>query len=597
MKHGSLLLYAVCLMLIGLTFTTNVPLVRSQVIFTLGTNQDLTAAFNPLTGWFYGLYKGVLYCSLYRLMPDFSMVPYVAQSAVQVDPHTWQVKLRPDVLWHDGTHMTAYDWNFTIMNLLKYPTSATRFLSGVEGVNVIDNLTFQVKTQYPIPYATWLIDVYPVPQHVWEAANATGANILTYKNIPAVGCGPFEYVNSVPGQSAEFQAFDQFFLGRPKIDRLIVQVFSTTEAEIAAFKAGELDGIGLPVPYVSASALKSENIPSVYVAGVGAPNTIGIWFNLNKNGTQNKALLDINVRRALETALNKTYLNQLVHPSSTVALSILPQLFQAYYDNEDLNLVPQFNLTKANQILDEAGYKMGSNGIRVAPDGTPLEFRFNLDSVHSEELPAVNVIRGWWSQIGVGVTAKIVESAEAWDIVSSPPYNWDITWSDWSIHDPVSAFYPYTSQAIPTGWSDCGYSNQTYDATYAQLLNSSTVPQMISTVKDLQKQLLQNVVDIQMSYPDFYMVWWANKWTGFVPAPDGVGVYDGNPQEFLNVGPLTNVTTSPTAMPTASTMASNSTAVQSSNTTVSAIAVVVVIVVIAIAAISLRKRTGKKKTT
>ncbi|UCB44436.1 MAG: hypothetical protein JSV25_09435 [Spirochaetota bacterium] len=480
--------------------------------------------WNPLTMASNLFPRGMVWTTLYRYDKNYDYVPHMAESVKKIDDYTWEVKLRPDLKWHDGEQVTSEDFKFAFDIALNYSVVSSRWTTMVESVKVVDDLTFQVKHKTKVPFASWLGgNGLCVPKHEWEAKGAVGEAATTFENIPPIGNGPFKFVDFKAGEWYEFEAFDDYFLGRPAIDRLIIRQFTSNEAMMAAFKAGEIDAIGSGLPIQAAKEL--AKIPGVEINITPSNQPLDIYFNLYPDGKQHPALLDLNVRKALLMATDKNYLNNTLHPDLTVAFSLIPPMRSTYYAKEYLDIYPKFDIAGANKLLDNAGYKMGSKGIRVGPDGRPLKFRLIVVKDFSDEIRGAEIIKNWWNQIGVEIEVTVAEGGTAWDTVVTPPYDWDLETYAWYCFDPVSVWWPFTSDAIPAKWSSSGYHNPEYDALYQKLLNTKTEKEMVATIKELQVHMVENAVELTLYFNADASAWWANKWLVHEEAKELGGIY------------------------------------------------------------------------
>jgi peptide/nickel transport system substrate-binding protein len=306
----------------------------------------------------YSLYRAIEYTTLMRFKEGRALVPHLAKSAEQTSPTTWEVKLNEGVTWHDGKPLTAEDVKWTMDHILADTGAQHRFVKGVKSVEVVDDYTFIVTSEAASPVASWLHSMYPLPRHFWEENDAVGAGFLTFDNDPFIGNGPFKYVQWRPGEFVELEAFDDFFLGKPKVDRLIIRHFDNVESMISAFKAKEVDLIsGVPIAFAG----DLDAIENVEVVISGASSLQDIYINMNEDGMGHPALLDRELRWALLHAVDRAYINeQVFFGAKEEALSIIPTLLGRFYADELEDLAPKFDLDKANEILDDAGYERGS---------------------------------------------------------------------------------------------------------------------------------------------------------------------------------------------------------------------------------------------
>jgi peptide/nickel transport system substrate-binding protein len=331
-----------------------------------------------------------------------------------------------------------------------------------------------------------------------------------------------------------------------------------------------------------------KQISGLTIVPTPISDNIDIYINLNKNNSKgNPTLLDKNVRLALMDAINRTYLNDQVESGlMTPALSIIPSVYGPYYASEDEPML-QFNLTKANQILDQAGYKRGSDGIRVSPSGVRLSYRYYIYNGFPEMVRGAQIIKQWWNQIGVDITYSAMEGGTLWNIVANPPYDWDLAVWGWTVHDVSSIIYSYTSAAVGV-FSSSGLADPAFDAMYQAQLTATNETQRISVVHDIQTYMLENVVEITLFYQTVPSIYWSNKWTGAVFQPWGAfNLYGQNSEMFLYLQPVSSATTAATTMAPAT---NTTTAPPAAGTNWTVPGIILAIIVILGAAVYLRRR-------
>jgi len=480
----------------------------------------------------------VIYSTLFRFDENYNLVPHLAESYQKTDPSTWVVKLRKDVKWHDGQPLTSEDVKWTIEHVLTDKGAMNRFVTGVKSVEAPDPYTVVVHSEKPTLVASWLYAVYTLPKHYWEANGAVGPKFLTFENVPPIGSGPFKWVDWKPGEYAEWEAFDQFFLGKPKVDRLIIRVFGTPETLIAALKAGEIDAaVDFPDTFVPGIKGISDIERVVEVSSV----IMDVYINVNPKGKGHPALLDRNVRLALFHAVDRQYLSEQVHGGLfKAAFCVIPSSRAKYYAKEYEGLLPKFDLDKANKILDDAGYKIGPDGIRVSPKGQPLKFRFWVFTGYPAEVRSAEIIKEWWKKIGVDITVIPMEGGAFWQAVSKPPFDYDLAWWGWTIHDENAILQVFTSEAVGV-FSSSGYQNPVYDKMYSDQLFEVDETKRVQIIHDMQKLLVEDCIDLTIFYPTKIDAYWKNRWTGFYTKPDGI-LGETNSMCFTSAEPVTKKT-------------------------------------------------------
>ena len=145
----------------------------------------------------------------------------------------------------------------------------------IDGVDVPDPQTVVVR--YKDPFAPWatLFDVV-LPQHILE--KEADFNNSPYHQKP-VGFGPFKVTENIKGDHTTYDAFDGYWRGRPKIDRLFIRYFGNTDAELQALKAKEIDlAWGVPLSSIpELQGLESQGITTLVQPGRPKSATRSTW--------------------------------------------------------------------------------------------------------------------------------------------------------------------------------------------------------------------------------------------------------------------------------------------------------------------------------
>ena len=177
-----------------------------------------------------------------------------------------------------------------------------------------------------------------------------------------------------------------YFDGHPKIDQVIFQTFDNEDAMVQALKVGDIDMIQR-VPSTAFATVKGfENVKAAQEPARSFDELIinSVPANHDPKPTRNVALEDPQVRLAMALAINKPDLVDIVlqglgKPGDTI---VPPALGGGFWHDDNIKDV-QFNLDQANQVLEDAGYKLGSDNVR-AKGNVKLDFRLQFPSNRPE---------------------------------------------------------------------------------------------------------------------------------------------------------------------------------------------------------------------
>jgi peptide/nickel transport system substrate-binding protein/oligopeptide transport system substrate-binding protein len=336
---------------------------------------------------------------------DLNVIPSIANAwSASYDGITWTFHLRKGVKFHNGREVTANDFVYSFTRLLDPRTRSPRawllehvqgareFLAGeagrVEGLRALDNYTLQITLSQPYaPFITLLgmAQAKVVPREEIERLGPQ------FGRQP-IGTGPFCFVNWVVGEAITLQANEEYFEGRPFLDRLHYRVFLALDlqASLEAFEAGHIEDTKIPVP----DRQRLINNPRYNFFRKPILATLFLWVN-----ARDAPLSNPKVRQAINYAINRGAMSSTIRQSRFVqARGILPPGMPGY--NPDLPGY-EHNLRRASQFLAEAGY----------PEGKGLPTLELWSSVVSPEARAEHAaVKRDLRQIGITVELYTAES-------------------------------------------------------------------------------------------------------------------------------------------------------------------------------------------
>ncbi|MBO7936718.1 ABC transporter substrate-binding protein [Streptomyces sp. S9] len=516
-------------------------------------------SLNPFLAYFAGsldVFAGI-YPALNTVEQDGTAKPYLADSwTTSDDKLTWTFKIHKGLKWSDGKPITAEDAAWTFNLIMTNSTAATAngsLVANFASVTAPDDTTLVVRTKKP--QATMLAVSVPasgipiVPKHIWEAHVK---DLKNYKNdsFPVVGYGPWTLTDYKPEQYAKYDANKSFVLGAPKYDHMIQQAFKNTDAAVAALRSGQLDFVsGLnPVQY---KALKGQS-------GIKAYETVGNrWSGIEVNGgartrdgkkigTGHPALGDVKVREALARAIDRATIVKKVRDNfAKVGASYLPPSLPQYaWEPSDAEKF-DYDPAKANSVLDEAGYKKGSDGIRVDPtSGRKLEFRLGIHSDDDADAKVSTYLGGWFKEIGVGVDIQSMSSAKLnADLAKG---DWDILMDSWSTGpDPTYLLGIQTCAALPDakgegGSTDSFFCDQEYDDLFLRQQSAFDETERADLLRQMQAILYKANENIMIYNANGLSAYRTDKVDGILTgSADASGAYPPQPSlaQYLNAAP------------------------------------------------------------
>ncbi len=328
------------------------------------------------------------------------VVPALATSWRLVDAETWEFKLRPGVIFHDGTPFTAEDVRFTLARVPTVPNSPSSYsiyTKAVTSVEVVDPLTVRLKTQGVYPLLPNDLSQIMMLSHTIHA----GATTEDFNaGRVAIGTGPYRFLAYKPGDRVELERNESYWGEKPVWGRVTTRIVSNNAARTAALLAGDVALID-NVPTTDAAKLRTDK--RVALSEIVGLRIVYLALDHSREGPTPfvtgpggealaaNPLKDRRVREALSLAINRPALIERVMEGAAVpAGQFLPAgSFGAVPGLE----APKFDLARSKALLAEAGYP---NGLRVTLHGP--------NDRYVNDAAIIQAVGQMWSRAGV-VTA------------------------------------------------------------------------------------------------------------------------------------------------------------------------------------------------
>lgn len=483
--------------------------------------------------------------NMHRWMYDFltnydpktgETIPALAESwETSEDGLTWTYNIRQDATWTDGEPVTAADVEWTFNTMMTDPDAAEangNFVENFESVTATDEHTVEITLGEP--QVTMLaLDVPILPKHKWENVD----NFAEFNNdeeFPIVSNGPWVLTDYQVNQSVTFEANQDYWRGAPGFDKLILQYIEDPDAQVEALRNGEVDFVFNLTP-AQYNALENESNITVNKAvgkrfqgmtlNPGAKLQDGTPF-----GDGHPALQDPEVRKALVHTIDREAIYEVAYGGFGEANGgYIPSRYDIYHWEPTGDEVTAFDIDAANQLLDDAGYEMGDNGIRVSPDGDPLSFRFNVHGDNPQYIQAAEMMREWAAEAGIEL--KVEPVSEVGPLLDEGTY--DILTTGWNVNpDPNYILSINLCSGLPTEvggsyLSDAYFCNEDYDRLYQQQLAELDIEKRAELVKEMQKILYDTNIFVIWGYADALEAYRSDVIAEMTPQPDPGGNFYG----------------------------------------------------------------------
>jgi peptide/nickel transport system substrate-binding protein len=452
-------------------------------------------------------------------------------------------KLRPGQKFTDGTPLSASDVAFTFELVKRLDQGfASFYLTDFVSATVVDSSTVTVKFK-AIPALDPGVLLPILPQHLWEGMST--AQVEKFPNSKPVGSGPFIFEQYTPNQTLTLKRNPDWWGWKTYPGTLQVVVFTSfqnAETLAEALLSSELDVTTDLPPTVWKSLLGKPSIsapqyPSLLFDHLGMnvyadPNDPS---KPNPKSKGNPLLLDVRIRQAVNLAIDKTTLVNVAlggtgQPGSLILMPAMLGFF-AVPTADSLNYDP----ARANEILDAAGYHMGSSGIRQAPDGTKLSFRLVASTVDSVLADLGQLVIPMLKKVGIGISQfTTVEDASLANLVFSEA-NWDMyIWTWQSNPDPTFMLSVPLTSSIGS-LNDTYFSDPKYNAMVAAEASESDPTKRSQLIRQAALYYYEHAAYCVLVYPNRLQAHRTDTISGWQPVKNGV-VENWTIDTYLTVG-------------------------------------------------------------
>jgi peptide/nickel transport system substrate-binding protein len=349
-------------------------------------------------------------------------VPSKDNGGLSADGATVTYKLKPGIKWADGQPFTADDVVFTYQFITNPDTAATTLGSYIDlaSVEAVDPMT--VKLTFKAPTGGWYVPFvgsqgHIVPKHALQDYMGAASRNAPY-NLKAFGTGPYMVSDFKPGdvltlvtnpnyREANKPYFAQIDIkgggDAPSAARAVLQTGEYDYAWNLQVEANVLNGL-----------MQGGKGDLVIGAGGGVEQIIVNQTDPNQEVDGERSslkaphpfLTDIKVRQALALAIDRdTMAKQLYGATGDASANVLTTPTNLASKNTKI----EYNIDKANQILDQAGYTRGADGIRMTPSGVRMHvvYQTTINSLRQKEQ---DIVKAGWQQIGIDTELKSVDA-------------------------------------------------------------------------------------------------------------------------------------------------------------------------------------------
>ncbi|HHT7085975.1 oligopeptide ABC transporter substrate-binding protein [Bacillus anthracis] len=463
------------------TKTSTQKKVETSKFATLTKNDKKEIQDGSLT---YGLvsdtpFGGILNRVVYEKQPDWEIISIFDDSLLWTDknweinnegPATFKISedektitisIKDNVKWHDGNPVTAEDLEFAYLTIGHPKYEGARYskqmplIEGMEdyhagkadkisGVKVIDPKTISIT--YKAPNPSMKTGIWATPLHKKYLGDVPVEKLAESDKVRKnpIGFGPFKVKKIVPGEAVEFERFDDYWGGKPKLKNITLKVVNPSVVN-ASLKNGDIDIAEVTADqYPNVSKLKNTQLigqTDLYYSYIGFK--FGRFDKDKKESVMdNDKFKEVKLRQAMAYAIDRKEIgDKLYHGLRFPANSPIPPSLPKFHNNK----VGAYDkdLEKAKKLLDEAGYKdKNGDGFREDPQGKEFKVNFLAMSGSDTSEPLAKHFIQSWKDIGLKaelVDGRLHEFNSFYDMIENDDPKVDVfsgAWGTGSDPDP-----------------------------------------------------------------------------------------------------------------------------------------------------------------
>ena len=374
---------------------------------------------------------------------DGEYIPYLAESwEFSDDGLMWTFHLRDDVMFHNGDPVTAHDFVWTYERALDPDLASPGTGRRLSGMTFEAPDDYTLVFNFPAPAISLLQFVnwgYMAPMSQ-RAVEELGAE---YELNP-VGTGPYKVVEVRPGEGVAMERWDdynwgpEFFdganTGPYNFDRIEFSILPEEATRIAALESGDIDyvnGISNPldVAILEAAGVTVQQAPFGQVRMIYIQNHVPPFD-------------DARVRQALNYSVNREEITQIVTDGADqISRGPISPGMLGYDPAIEEQCGYHFDLDRAKELMQEAGYTYGDDGMLITPDGEPFSLTMIGEPVDSGTA-YMEVLQSMWRELGLDITLESTEPSILYPRLTERDYEMGYgRRGGWTSYDYLYAIY------------------------------------------------------------------------------------------------------------------------------------------------------------
>lgn len=425
------------------------------------------------------------------------------------DNTVYTFKFKEGVKWHNGEELTVHDWVFALETLAHPDYDGPRYTNvkdiegapavhdgeadSISGLNVINDYEIEITFDKARVNNLENLWTYPMSRKEFEGIEVADMSSSDQVRLNPVGIGPFKVTKIVPGESVQYEAFEDYWQGKPHLDGIVLKVIDTSLV-VEELRNNKLDMTEFhPSNYEEIQGL--DNAEILRAPGISY-YYVGFRLGTYEDGV---ATMDYEkyhnhqLRLAMAHAIDReAWIDEFFYGLGAPINRPVPSAHWIAADNDDLEYDYAYDPELAEEILDEAGYvDVDGDGYREDPDGNEFVVKFSHYATGNPDFETrAKAITQYWEDVGLKTELEMVDSGLYYPLLEEADESMETFFAGFSTGadpDPTGLF---GSNEI---WNLQRWVDEKNDQLMADALDFELVGQDEEKRKDIYVEWQQNI--------------------------------------------------------------------------------------------------------
>lgn len=497
------------------------PEYGGQLVLPLTTLDTLNPLISENISYYH--FSKLIFEGLFELDNDLNVINQLAEDyTIKEDGRVINIKLKDNVLWHDGEKFTSEDVAFTI-NTIKYAhndTSYKKMFNNILGsfnssnigrimdVQIINDHNIDIIFDRSFSHELETLTFPIIPKHKFvmgrENKNSYMA-ALAKEGYTPIGTGPYEFESYEKYKTIRLKSYEGYRDGKAYIDQIIGKILQDDELVLTAFETGQVhvattEGIDWE-KYDQSNRVRIYEFISQDYEFLGFNFSKGIFSSENGN----------TLRKAMAYGIDRQAIIQRVYLGHAIQID-LPIHPNSWLLSEDAN-VYGYNPSKAREEIEKLGWKdINGDGFYEDENGKEVILRLITNSYNPLRLKAadmivenlrkmgINVVKDYPEVIPDNITEEMIESQ--WENTNNQILkgNYDIALSGWHLSWIPELSFAYHSSKIKSNTNFIRYKNEIMDEALVEAFNAPNRENKLRAYEKLQKIITEELPYISLYF-------------------------------------------------------------------------------------------------